>query len=654
MITEALAAVGITELIKGLVNKYIIPKVGEIKGALDANYKVDVVPLETHFIEYIKRSYDTYSTINTLVRNNTQMRLNDIYVPLTISSNNIADKLNVRIDSFPMQLISKYKCILVTDTAGMGKSTLVKKLFFETIKENLGIPIFVELRRLSKEKNIIQDINEQVSSISKDFNTDLLYRLIEKGNFIFFFDGYDEIRQPDKSFVTKDIQDFVSKASNNYFFLTSRQETGLTCFGNFFSMFVKPLRKNEAFELLKKYDSNGKTSQLLIELLLTGKYNMIDDFLQNPLLVTLLFAAFDYKQTIPLKKHIFYRQVYDAFFDSHDLSKGEGFIHNKKSNLDIDDFEKVLRRIGYDCFRLQKIEFSKDEILTVINTARRFCSDLTFNNSNFLDDLLTTVPLFCKDGVYYKWTHKSLQEYFAAQFIYKDSKNQQDKILESIFRSKKIDNYLNLLDLYSDIDSYGFEKNVLLPLLNDYENFYYQNYHPIDGITKESIECRISMLFSRKVFLGHHKLEGEDDPFSYLIKKCRELYGISIHRGTRLQSNVYILSSFLSDRKLFDILRLKYSELFAITYQSNQTRYFMTKNDKSFEIDIPDDSIIAIKEIEQFSKNQNEYDECNFYLTSSDNIRFCYLNIDKVKNKTNKIKECINNKENTVDLIFGL
>ena len=135
---------------------------------------------------------------------------------------------------------------------------------------------------------------------------------------------------------------------------------------------------------------------------------MIDDFLQNPLLVSLLFVAFDYKQTIPLKKHIFYRQVYDAHFDSHDLSKGDGYVHEKKSKLDIDDFDKILRFIGFECIKQQKIEFSKDELLLIIEHAKTFCVGITFNASDLFEDLLKSVPLFCQDGGYYKWVHKSL------------------------------------------------------------------------------------------------------------------------------------------------------------------------------------------------------------------------------------------------------
>ena len=141
----------------------------------------------------------------------------------------------------------------------------------------------------------------------------------------------------------------------------------------------------------------------------------ISEFLTNPLLVSLLFTAFQHKQTIPFKKHIFYRQVYDANFESHDLTKGDSYTHDKYTKLEIDDFHRVLRHLGFSCLKQnQKIEFTKDEILSLIHNARVFCVDLDFSESDFLKDLLSTVPLFSKDGIYYRWAHKSLQDYFAA------------------------------------------------------------------------------------------------------------------------------------------------------------------------------------------------------------------------------------------------
>lgn len=215
----------------------------------------------------------------------------------------------------------------------MGKSTITKKMFLDIIDNGYGIPIYLELRRLTKDHCLLHEIGIQLNSLSKEFDTQLLLELIQSGGFVFFLDGYDEIKLSEKTSVTIDIQEFISKAGDNTFILTSRPENSLVSFGDFQQVTIEPLKKKEAYELLRKYDGQGETSSLLIDKLKSGKYDMIDEFLKNPLLVTLLFVAFDYKQTIPLKKHVFYRQVYDAHFDGHDLSKGGSFIHEKNPNL---------------------------------------------------------------------------------------------------------------------------------------------------------------------------------------------------------------------------------------------------------------------------------------------------------------------------------
>lgn len=234
-----------------------------------------------------------------------------------------------KIEGYPKELLDKYSRILITDTAGMGKSTLMKRMFLDVIDGQFGIPIFIELRRLNENNDILNEVAIQLGGLNDGFDKEILETLFVDGEFIFFFDGYDEISSSNKAFVTRNIQDFVAKASNNKYILTSRPEEELACFGEFQEFRIRELKKVESYDLLRKYDISGKTSRMLISKLKTGNYSMINEFLKNPLLVSLLFAAFDFKQTIPLKKHIFYRQVFDAYFDSHDLSKGDSYVHEK-------------------------------------------------------------------------------------------------------------------------------------------------------------------------------------------------------------------------------------------------------------------------------------------------------------------------------------
>ncbi|HEY1199993.1 MAG TPA: hypothetical protein VGE79_03380, partial [Niastella sp.] len=339
--------------------------------------------------------------------------------------------------------------------------------------------------------------------LDKDFKHTLLLELIKDGGFIFLLDGYDEIALSEREKVTADIQGFISKAPKNKFVLTSRPENALASFGDFHEFKIEPLTRREAFELLRKYDKRGSVSSLLIKKLEDSDMRDMSEFLTNPLLVSLLFTAFQHKQTIPFKKYIFYRQVYDANFENHDLTKGDSFIHSKYSGLEIDDFHRVLRHIGFSCLKdNQRIEFTKDEILSLIRKAKFFCVDLDFNESDFLKDLLVAVPLFARDGIYYRWAHKSLQEYFAAQFIYLDSKEQQSKILLQLYNSPSLDKFINLIDLYYDIDPKTFRSTILyeyLCLFKCYFNSCFQDER--FNVEEEAIVYRKDLSFLHRFFL---------------------------------------------------------------------------------------------------------------------------------------------------------
>lgn len=457
-------------LIKALIDTFVTPKLVSFREKFAISKEHSTVPTEEHFTEYYHRTYKRLAVINTMVFNNSQRFLTDIYLPLTISAKDPRlNKLKAKINGFPKKISDDYGNILITDTAGMGKSTLMKLIFLDIIDKNLGIPLFIELRRLSRAKKVVDEIKEQLSSINKNFNDELLLELLSEGDFIIILDGYDEIPLAERDQVTSDIQEFITKAFQNRFFITSRPENALMSFGNFKEFKIEPLTKKEAFELLRKYDNQGSISSLLIKKLEEDGMSNIEEFMTNPLLVSLLFTAFEHKQTIPFKKYLFYRQVYDANFELHDLTKGDSYTHNKYSKLEIDDFHRVLRHIGFNCFTNQTIEFSKDEILKLIAESKKSCVGLSFSESDFLVDIIKTVPLFTQDGNYYRWAHKSLQEYFAAQYIYLDSKERQSKILEFMYNSPKIKDFINVLDLYYDMDYKGFRNVVELSPLKEYE-----------------------------------------------------------------------------------------------------------------------------------------------------------------------------------------
>lgn len=644
MTTEVLITKAAKIVIDNLLNNIITPKIKQFTEKCKLKYNEHLIPRREHFEEYLYRTYKKYSIINTLVFKNSQRQLKDLYIPLSLikdgNSTNLKEKF--KIDKFPKDLVNTYNKILITDTAGMGKSTLTKYMLLDIIDNGHGIPIYIEMRRLKNGKPILYEIQEQINSLSNNFDSKMLLEFIQTGGFVFFLDGFDEISNEDRSKVTTNVQDFISKASNNVFVMTSRPEQSLSSFGDFQMFSINPLFPKEAYELLRKYDNQGNTSKELIKELNSGQYEMINEFLKNPLLVSLLFAAFDYKQTIPLKKHIFYRQVYDAYFDSHDLSKGDCYIHEKTSALDIDDFERILRFIGYKCLKFQSIEFEKDTLLQIIKEAKDYCSDLNFNISNYFNDLLTAVPLFCQDGQYYKWVHKSLQEYFAAQFIYKDSKESQDIILNALYNSPNIESYINLLDIYYDIDNLGFKKNIVLPFLKSYINFYEDNIFQSNIIKQEDIENRIGCLFMRDVCIVNYEIEDIQIAYTKIFERTKDILKNKTISVINFFNDISSSNYFYPQRKLLWLLIRRMSNLF-IPYSQEciALKYKLEPNE------------IVLADIHTGEDNRDKYLFFNYYLRGGNELMY-YLNYSICKKEIEKIEQNIKKKEDTLKIIDGL
>lgn len=468
------ATAAIQALSKSIVETFITPKLVKLEIFLNTKGKTHVHDYwKNQFSNYLTSYYEKYSIINTIAFNNQQRQIKDLYIPLTIYKDTPALPQSYKLKSYSDNLLPEIRKIMITDTAGMGKSTLSKNLFLSIIDQNKAIPILIELRRLNKGKKIIDEIVEQLGTLKGSVDKDFIFNIIDRGDFVFFFDGYDEIGPEDRPSVTTDMQSFISKANKNLFVITSRPDDSLTSFGDFMRFQIKPLHNDEAFELLRKYNNYGELSKILIDKV-KEVITSVGEFLTNPLLVSLLYTAFEYKHTIPFKKHIFYRQVFDALFESHDLSKGDSFERSKIRKcvgLDIEDFHRILRSLGYECLKLSKTEFTRDEIIQLIKKSKHFCADIVFKENDFLRDITTSSPLFTVDGNYFKWSHKSLQEYFAAQFVHLDAKSIQSQILTRILSSKKIESYLNFLDLYYSIDPITFDNVVVKEILISYINF---------------------------------------------------------------------------------------------------------------------------------------------------------------------------------------
>ena len=89
----------------------------------------------------------------------------------------------------------------------------MKFLFLEALEKTYWYSIFHKnLRTLPNDKSIIDYLYEEIEDIKditpQEIKKEFLKAIIDNGDCIFFFDGYDEMTPDNKPVITKKLQDF--------------------------------------------------------------------------------------------------------------------------------------------------------------------------------------------------------------------------------------------------------------------------------------------------------------------------------------------------------------------------------------------------------------------------------------------------------------
>lgn len=443
------------------------------KGADAYNRKKNLYKLKGQMSDYLAKTRAQCSIINSLAFPNVLKKVNDIYIPLTLSMLDSREEREHTIKRGDL-FLSEFNNILIIDNAGMGKSTLMKKIVIDTIDHSEYIPIYIELRTLTN-----NPIEEQINKLLGFDDVNDSDSILKKIPFIYFFDGVDEIPFDLKNDLIKKIKVFSDEMNNSKIIITSRPDQSLLELHSFNRFKIKPLEIEQSYDLIKLYDINlvKRGSSLIlsnkliteIKLMREKDNNTILEFLTTPLYVSLLFCSYRYKPVIPRRKDLFYSQVFEALFETHDLSKETGYVREKSSGLDITDFSIILRRLAFWCLKNNgKLEFSRAELESILTDITEKLKGVNVKPISFINDLTYSVPLFIKEGALYRWSHKSLMEYFSAEFICIEVKDKRDDLLLKLYESGSAVKYKNIIELCSDIDYASFRKSILRKCLTEY------------------------------------------------------------------------------------------------------------------------------------------------------------------------------------------
>jgi len=421
----------------------------------DLNGQLDPDKLSRVFNDYLVRTANKVAYVTSIAFPQSKLSLSDVYEPLLLCVGN--DYFDDASDEIILN-DSSVECglnFLIIDHAGMGKTTYSKHLVSEFLFKSERIPIFIELRVL-QDTDLVDGIANELDGIGSNFSRDLLFKLINLGKFVIILDGFDEVSVDRQGKLASEIYEFSVKGGKNSVVVTSRPQEKLPQLINSTKLSFKPLTVEKAKSLALRYDKFASID--VGERLFETVDKLPENFIETPLLVSLLYRTFGFNGAIASRLSTFYAEVYDALYKGHDLTKS-GFAREKLSGLDFEDFRKLVRAMSFFMMVKKLTSFkSWSDAIDCIDQLIKLVPAKPTTSANFLNDLLVSVPLMVKEGRELKFLHKTILEYFSAEYLVYSDKSSD--LVNKIFNSSASESFNKTFEFLNDINSSLYDKTI--------------------------------------------------------------------------------------------------------------------------------------------------------------------------------------------------
>ena len=406
--------------------------------------------------EYLKIKTDNLSKIKMAFFSSDVVDLREIYVP----QNLVFKDDSYSKDEF-IKLLPQHKKMVISATAGSGKSCFLKSIFIDIIINKVSLfPLFLELRKVNETADsIFQTLLADIAIHNDKFNSENLTYLLNRNKTILFLDGFDEVNHDLKSQYLKEVNELAEKYPQLIIIASSRPEYNDFKDWVFDVSKIAPLNLSQAIEIIQKLYYEEDVKDRFIQALNDNLFSAHKSFSSNPLLLTIMLVTYEQFGDIPDKVHIFYDLAYQALFNKHDVSK-QGFRRKSSTGLDMYALRDVFSLFCLITYSKQVFEMPEGDLDALLGKClTHFKHDIKYDALK--TELLSNVPLLMRDGLNYCFTHRSFQEYFTAYYLTHNKAN--SKFFDKVGARYRSD---NVVDMMFSMNRRVLEDNWILPKID--------------------------------------------------------------------------------------------------------------------------------------------------------------------------------------------
>lgn len=304
--------------------------------------------------------------------------------------------------------------IVLEGTVGLGKSILLRYLGSRELQTGKIIPLFVELRYRTSDRNLEELLLERLERWGFPKKTEILNSLLATRKVAVLCDAFDEIDDDLHGEVVHELEHLAERFPDTRIIVTSRPGAPIQKSSRFRTVKLAFLEKKDLAAIINKLDSGSEQAANLIKEL-SSLPAQIEEVVKTPLMVTLLVLAYKATNHVPQTVYEFYDSLFQTVLSRHDGTK-PGFRRTRKTKLNDQDFRRVFEAF---CFfsRLSKISaFTESSAYDVAEKAVKHVA-VAADANQFIEDVKRITCLLLEEGGKLYFIHKSVQEFFCACFL---------------------------------------------------------------------------------------------------------------------------------------------------------------------------------------------------------------------------------------------